>query len=498
MSGSVRIAVALWRQRGTRSGGERAFTVYLLVLVALVAVAPVVRAVWLGASGPGGIALFADPRTARVIALITSAVWAAALAVGPSRGPALRPPSLTYALGTSALPRSRAFLGPVLAAGLLSIGLWTVAAVLAGGSLAANGMASADAVVGFAAAGALGGVVTVCAWLLGQALPRLALPAAGLVLGLGVVAVAVPAASIVTPMGWVGAAYPLGGSTSGLIPLTALVLALAASTPWLLERLRTDELLAQAARADAAQTSAAGLDLGQAADVYRARPAPGRRLGAIGSRGPLWLLILRRDAVGSLRTPLRLSLGAAALALAGVLAAIALTPGAPTPVLGAVAGVLSFAGLGPVTDGIRHAASAAADVPLYGVTDASLVAWHALFPLVAAIALLTLAAGLTVTIVAVASGASAALAAALVALMTLALRLASALKGPMPPALLAPMSTPMGDPMAGVRLVWALDAVVLAAASGAAIVLVPAAPVATCVLAGVIVVMIGVRWRSRR
>ncbi len=56
----------------------------------------------------------------------------------------------------------------------------------------------------------------------------------------------------------------------------------------------------------------------------------------------------------------------------------------------------------------------------------------------------------------------------------------------------------MGDPMAGVRLVWALDAAVLAAASGAAIVLLPAAPVATCALAGVIAAMIAVRWRGRR
>ncbi|MDY0830064.1 hypothetical protein SK224_13105 [Microbacterium sp. BG28] len=496
MSGSVRTAVALWRQRGTRSGGERAFTLYLLVLVALVAVAPAVRAVWLGASGPGGLALFADPRAPRVIALAASVIWAAALAGGPSRGPALRPLVLAYALGASALPRSRAFLGPVLAAGLVSIGLWTVTAVLAGGSLAVNGMASAAAVIGFAATGALGGMVTICAWLLGQALPRLALPAAGLVLGLGVVAVAVPSVSIVTPMGWVEAAYPLGGGTNGLIPLTALALALAAVVPWLLDRLHTDELIAHAARADAAQTSAAGLDLGQAADVYRARPAHGRRLGALAPRGPLWLLILRRDAVGSLRTPLRLALGAAGLVLSGVLAVLALVPGTPTLLLGAAAGVLSFAGLGPVTDGIRHAASAAVDVPLYGVADASLVALHALFPLVATMALATIAAGFATAVSGV--GAAVVLVVALLALMTLALRLASALKGPMPVALLAPVSTPMGDPMAGVRLVWALDAVLLAAASGAAIVLLAGAPVAACAVAGVIAVMIAVRWRGRR
>lgn len=496
MSGSVRTAVALWRQRGARSGRERAFTVYLLVLVALVAVAPVVRAVWLSAAGPSGLALFADPRAPRVIALAASVVWAAALAGGPSRGPALRPLALSYALGASAIPRWRAFLGPVLAAGIVAIGLGTVAAVLAGGSLAANGMASAASVAGFAAAGALAGAVTVCAWLLGQALPRLALPAAALVLGLGVLAVAVPAASIATPMGWVAAAYPLGGGTSGLIPLAVLALALAAVTPWLLDRLRTDELLAQAARADAAQTSAAGLDLGQAADVYRARPAHGRRLPALAPRGPLWSVILRRDAVGSLRTPLRLTLGVVALALAGVLAVLALLPGTPTLLLGAVAGLLSFAGLGPVTDGIRHAASAAADVPLYGVADASLVALHALFPLVAAIALATFAAGLAAAVSGV--GAAPVLAVGLQALMTLALRLASALKGPMPPVLLAPVPTPMGDPMAGVRLVWALDAIVLAAGSGAAVVLLPEAPVATCAVAGAIVVMIAVRWRGRR
>ncbi|GAB3152306.1 hypothetical protein GCM10027058_20050 [Microbacterium neimengense] len=496
MSGSVRTAVALWRQRGARSGGERAFAVYLLAMVALVAVAPLVRAVWLSAAAPDGVALFADPRAPRVIALMTSVVWAAALAWGPSRGPALRPSALTYALGASALPRSRAFLGPVLTAGIFSIVLWTVPAVLAGGSLAVNGVASADAAIGFATAGALGGVVTLCAWLLGQALPRLALPAAALVLGLGVLAAAVPAASTVTPMGWVAAAYPLREATSGLVPLAALALALSALVPWLLDRLRTDELLAQAARADAAQTSIVGLDLGQAADVYRARPAYARRLGAVGARGRPWAVILRRDAVGALRTPLRLILGAAALTLAGVAAVLAVVPGTPALVLGAVAGLLSFAGLGPVTDGIRHAASAAGDVPLYGVTDASLVALHALFPLVAAIALATLAAGLAAAVSAM--GAVAVLAVALLVLMTLALRLAGALKGPMPVALLAPVSTPMGDPMAGVRLVWALDAAVLAAASGAAIVLLPAAPMATCALAGVIAVMIAARWRGRR
>ncbi|GAA2582331.1 hypothetical protein [Microbacterium binotii] len=496
MSGSVRTAVALWRQRGARSGGERAFTVYLVAMVALVAVVPVVRAVWLSAAGPDGLSLFADPRAPRVIALMTSVVWSAALAWGPSRGPALRPPALTYALAASAVPRSRAFLWPVLTAGVFSIGLWTVGAVLAGGSLAVNGVASAGAVIGFAAAAALGGVVTVGAWLLGQALPRLALPAATVVLGLGVLAVAVPAASTLTPVGWVAASYPLGEATSGLVPLAALALSLSAMVPWLLDRLRTDELLAQAARADAAQTSVVGLDLGQAADVYRARPAHARRLSAVGARGQLWAVILRRDAVGALRTPLRLALGATALTLAGIVAVLAVVPGAPTLVLGAVAGLLAFAGLGPVTDGIRHAASAAADVPLYGVTDASLVALHALFPLVAAIALATLAAGLAAAASAV--GAVTVLAVALLVLMALALRLAGALKGSMPVALLAPVSTPMGDPMAGVRLVWALDAAVLAAASGAAIALLPAAPVATCALAGVIAAMIAVRWRSRR
>jgi hypothetical protein len=496
MSGGVRTAVALWRQRGRASRGDRAFTVYLVALVALVAVAPVARAVWLSAAGPDGLSLFADPRASRVIALATSLVWAAALAWGPSRGPALRPPALTYALGASAIPRSRAFLGPVLTAGILSVGLGILGAVLAAGSLAVNGLVPASAVVGFAAAGALGGVVTVGAWLLGQALPRLALLAAVLVLGLGLLAVAVPAAGIATPMGWLAAVYPLGGSSTALIPLAALALALSALVPWLLDRLRTDELLAQAARADAARTSAVGLDLGQAADVYRVRPAHGRRRRAVGARGRLWSVIVRRDAVGALRTPLRLVLGAAALALAGALTVFAVAPGVPALLFGIVAGLLAFAGLGSVTDGIRHAASAAADVPLYGVADASLVALHAVFPLLAAIALATLAAGLAATVLA--TGPATILAAALLAVSTLALRLASALKGPMPVVLLAPVSTPMGDPMAVVRLAWALDAVVLAAASGAAIVLLPATPVATCAAAGAIVVMIGVRWRGRR
>lgn len=83
-------------------------------------------------------------------------------------------------------------------------------------------------------------------------------------------------------------------------------------------------------------------------------------------------------------------------------------------------------------------------------------------------------------------------------LLTLIARVSNALKGPLPPVLLTPIPTPMGDLGAAMRMTWALDGLLLAAAAGAAVALAFESPV---LLIGVVVTLVGVginRWRHRR
>jgi hypothetical protein len=83
-------------------------------------------------------------------------------------------------------------------------------------------------------------------------------------------------------------------------------------------------------------------------------------------------------------------------------------------------------------------------------------------------------------------------------LLALLTRISTALKGPLPLALLTPISTPAGDPMAAVRMAWALDGPLLAAASGASAALAFEPPI---LLLGVGAILIGTginRWRHRR
>ena len=150
--------------------------------------------------------------------------------------------------------------------------------------------------------------------------------------------------------------------------------------------------------------------------------------------------------------------------------ALSLNPEMPNGVLGAAASVILFAALGPLTDGIRHAASVAGDLPLYGIGDGSLIAHHSLFPLTLTVVVLV-ASSLIVALLIGHSALAAGVAALVLGLMTLAARVSGAMKGPLPPALLAPVPTPVGDLGAAARLAWALDGLLLTAAAGASVTL---------------------------
>ncbi|MDF2558656.1 MAG: hypothetical protein K0R99_102 [Microbacterium sp.] len=499
MSGRAAAAIRIWRARNTRTSGDRAYAAYLVLMVALVAVAPLARVVWLSATSAEGAALLTAPAAPGVTALVVAALWAGAMLVGRDRGPALLPPFPTHALATGDLPRFDAFRGPLLRAGALVTSITTVVAGFVGIGLRISGHVDLLGVGAFVVVGALVGAVATVAWLAGQAFPRAAVPVALGVLALGAATAAVPAALPLTPWGGVGLAYPGSAAPQTLAALCALVAltaALVATVPMLMDRLGLEELTAQAARWDSATTHATGMDWGAATTIYQRRPYRGRRLRAVRSTRPQPILFLIRDAVGAARTPGRLIVGILSIAAAGTLLTLAFAPGAPGWMLGAAAGVVLFAGLGPLTDGIRHAANVAADFPLYGVSDERLLAGHALFPLtVTVIILLVVAIAVAVAVgIAVAAPFVGSLALGVLALVA---RISNAVKGPLPPALLAPIPTPMGDLGGAVRLTWALDGVLLATLAGASAALVFSSPLLLVVAAAVFGIAIQ-RWRRRQ
>ncbi|WP_129667732.1 DUF6297 family protein [Phytoactinopolyspora endophytica] len=495
MTGSAHVAIALWRGRRARARGDRAFLVYSIVMAGLVAVVPVGRAVWLSATSEAGIALFSSSAAPGFAAAVAVALWAGALLLGRDRGPALRPPFLTYALGTSGLSRAEAFGAPLLRAGTVVIVATMAAAGLAGGSLLTHGLADPAGVVVFTAAGALVGVVATVAWLTGQVFPRAAVLAVILLIGLGSVGAALPAVWSFTPWVWVGLAYP-GGESAALPALAAAAVALVALVPSLMERLGSAQLDAQAAQWESATARAAIMDFNAAATIYQNPPHVGRRMRAIRRFRSLRLMFLVRDAIGALRTPGRLIVGLLALVAAGVLITFAFAPTTPGWLLGAVAGLLAFGGLGPFSDGIRHAADVASGHSVYGISDERLLVNHALLPLVVVLAVVAAAVVVWSTLTGLPAVMPLVSSLALGCLSVIG-RISSALKGMLPPSLLTPIPTPMGDLGAAVHMTWALDAALLSAILGAAAVLAFEAPL---LLASTTIVILGVglrRWRHR-
>ena len=497
MSTRSRAAARIWRGRRPRTRGDRAYAGYLVVLVAVVVVVPTVRAMWLGAVNPGMRDALTSPAMPGAVAWVVAVLWAGALMCGRERGPALHDPFPTYALAVSDLPRWDAFGAALLRGGAVVVALTTGAAGLVGGVLLAHGVAGPLGAVGFALAGALVGVIATVAWLAGQAGPRVAA-----VVAVGILAVALAGGVVpipFAPWGWVAGAYPVGGTSGASLALgalAALAVGLTAAAPAMMSRLSLAVLVGQAVRWDAARTHTAMLDVGAASAVYQRFPRLGRRICAVRPAGGSSTMFLFRDAVGALRMPGRLLLGVGAAVTAAVLVTVAFAPAMPGWLLGAMAGVLIFMGLGPVTDGVRHAASVASGTVLYGVSDERLLASHLLFPVVAVVVVMLAAALLGASVLGVGSFAPA-MSSLVLGMLSLIARVGMALKRALPSALLAPIPTPIGDFGAAVRLAWALDAILLSALAGVAAVLVFQAPALLVAVSGALLAVAVVRWRAR-
>ncbi|MGZ0711333.1 hypothetical protein ACWPKO_23700 (plasmid) [Coraliomargarita sp. W4R53] len=497
MSIRSRGALKVWGSRNVRTMGDHGYLAYMTIMVALVIVIPVARAVWISATGANGVAMFASAAAPQMTMLIVTALWAAGLMMGRDRGPAHRPPFVTHAFATSDLPRFDAFSGPLLRAGTFVTAVTTIAAGLVGASLMSHGLADLLGAATFALAGLLVGVIATAAWLGGQAFPRAASPAALGLIALGAATAAFPFVQPFVPWGWVAMTYPPNGSSRAVAALLVMTAAAIAALPVLMNRLSITQLAQQAARWDSIVAHAAGMDSNAAAAVYQARPQLGRSIRAVRPRKRLWQTFVLRDAAGAARTPGRLIMAILAIAGAGALMTLALAPNTPGWLLGAAAGVVLFAGLGPITDSIRHAASVASDLPLYGISDERLLTNHTLFPLVVTVIVLlaaTLACAVSIGI----PMSGPILSSLALGILALGTRISNALKGPLPPVLLSPVPTPMGDLSAAIRVAWAMDALVLTTLAGASVAIAFHAP-ALLVVVSVALVTISIhRWRHRR
>ena len=164
---------------------------------------------------------------------------------------------------------------------------------------------------------------------------------------------------------------------------------------------------------------------------------------------------------------------------------------------GGTAGIVLYGATGPLTKGLQHATSIAGDYPLYGISDRHLVLLHSLFPLMATQVILSIAA----TTTALATGTTfgvALIGACAVGILTLVLRLGSSLKGPLPPSLLTPASTPAGDLSIVMQIGWAVSDPLIAVLGALTITMVPATPIPLALLTTWTGLLVLARWKKRR
>lgn len=461
---------------GLPSRADLAYGVYLAVLLIIIVVAPVMRAGILGLVE--GLRDEVSPELIAAIVAGAAALISLAALTGAQTGPAhARLPEVDL-LHTSALPRGRLLARPLArsflaagAAGALLAGVLAAALALRGGlgSDARSAFAAASALLG---GGAGIGLLAAAAMLLGQlgrGARRTVAGASGLLAAALCLLAAVPDPA---PREWLfSSAWSI--PVLLLVPL-ALGVAGALCSPPLAARLQGETLREQSVRLGAVGGLALTGELRAAAN----------RLGAPVRTGRGWrwrvprriaAAVLVRDLVGLARTPARSLAALAGAVAAGALLGSALFAGAgfgaadsvgvdwgAAAIVGASATLLAYAAIGPWCRGLRAAAETVGGFALTPSPPAALLLRHVVVPGALAVVSLGGAAG-------IASSSAPLLAASagtVTALVALLLRLAGALKGPLPQSLLAPVPTPVGD-MSGANVaLWSIDGVVAAVLIG--------------------------------
>lgn len=493
MTSRLAVASAVWRDRQVRDAGDRAYLAYTLVLLALIVGAPIGRTLWLRMTTETSASALASSAAATIAGTVVLGLWVAALLVGRSRGPAVAPPFLVHVLAGSDLRRRSVFRSRVVTA----VGVATVIgggiAVFIGLALGSLGLVTAPAVLDFALRGALVGAVTVVCWLLGEAFPRVAGALAVALLVLAVAAQTV-AQGTLGAWAWVDSAGRVVGAD--VVLLVVAVIGLVA-VPWLLDRIDDATLTAQAARWDVAIAHAVSLDFTSVAESYQALPTVGRRINGVVRSAHHWWVLVVRDLVGACRTPARLAVGVVTAAGAGAFLVLGAVAPAGGPLLGALAAVLLYTGVGAFSRGLHHAAQVTTDLPLYGIGDGWLLLFHGIVPTGAALLLTGGTAVVLGVVVAPASLPVLVWGGIALPVVVVATHLSNALRGPAPLFLMVPAPSPVGDPMPLIRVLWAMDAPVLAVLAGAAVSAGAAGVGGFVAVAAVLGLFLLVRWTRR-
>lgn len=502
MSASLGPVREVWAQRSrARTRGDLLYLLYVVAMGAVVLGLPALLSAGRALARGDVLALLLSAGAPPTAIALSLAVAAGLVGLGAVRGPALLPPFFTATLAGGPLPRGRVLRRPFARALLLPLLAGALPAVLVAATLMAADRTGPGTAALLALAGVGLGLLWGGAWSAGQLLrptPRRLLI---LLVGLGAAIAAAPPLMAVRELArgmWSQSVAPSDGQVAawavGLVAAGAAGVALCTA---LLGRLRGTELAAQATRWEAATTSATATDLAGAAGAFRALPAAGRRLRAIGG-GPTVLLYARRDAVAWLRTPDRCAGGALAVLLGAVaLGGAPLLPG-PAAWTALLLGALALrTGAGAFVDGIRHGVHTLGAPPLLGQRAGTQLLLHAAAP---GLLLVTLGA-LGGTLVAVVVGGAASgpvMLPVAVAATVLAARAWEAAKGTMPLALATPIPTPQGDLSVLVMLAWQADAVVVPLLGAAALLLVlPSGPGAVLLTAAALVGLLVLLTRRR-
>lgn len=502
MSASLGPVREVWVQRSrARTRGDLLYLLYVVAMGAVVLGLPALLSAGRALARGDVLALLLSAGAPPTAIALSLAVAAGLVGLGAVRGPALLPPFFTATLAGGPLPRGRVLRRPFARALLLPLLAAALPAVLVAATLMAADRTGPGTAALLTLAGVGLGLLWGGAWSAGQLLrptPRRLLI---LLVGLGAAIAAAPPLMAVRELArgmWSQSVAPSDGQVAawavGLVAAGAAGVALCTA---LLGRLRGTELAAQATRWEAATTSATATDLAGAAGAFRALPAAGRRLRAIGG-GPTVLLYARRDAVAWLRTPDRCAGGALAVLLGAVaLGGAPLLPG-PAAWTALLLGALALrTGAGAFVDGIRHGVHTLGAPPLLGQRAGTQLLLHAAAP---GLLLVTLGAlgGTLAAVVGGGAGSGSVLLPVAVAATVLAARAWEAAKGTMPLALATPIPTPQGDLSVLVMLAWQADAVVVPLLGAAALLLVlPSGPGVVLLTAAALVGLLVLLTRRR-
>lgn len=461
----LRTVRTIYRHRGDgKTALDITYAIYVGLLLVLFVAFPLIRAIALSLAQPQFLLIWANPNAGRLVSLMSGLLLAGLLALGATRGPALLTPLFTALLAGNDLPRNRTLRRPFTVSASLLTTLLIAAAALIAAVLFFTERASLTKSVGFVAAAACFGVLASVVWLIGQVLGRKSVNISMILLATTALTYAFPILGDVVPWGWIGLTWPVATTVNpwALVSLVIMSGTAVYGVPRLLNMLNGRSLMDQSMRWEAAGASALAGDTGNALATFRAQPHWGRKYKAVRHDStPVRFFI--RDFLGSIRIPYRFVTGAMFLLIGNFVMTLEPTVnGAPGWLLGGVGAGVAYLAIGVFSDGFRHVSEAASAPPLYGYSTSRLYSLHALQPIVWTF----IFGGAGIGLAAISDAPLNAIGAA-VSILMIVVRIYDSAKGPLPPELLTPMPTQLGDMSTLVVLTWQADALLISLAIGA-------------------------------